>query len=186
MDIQGDVLARYLGPIGGAIVGWFLHSYSQRGGKLITYYGHIDAFFLPIDNGQVLKVHTHNLVIRNTGPKVARNVRVSHSQLPPGFSVFPAREFTRHDLPNNMGTEIVFAAVVPGEQLALNYIYFPPVTADQITTTVKSDDGLAKRVNIFPTRAKANLDMVLSTIGVMTLAYFALTFCVRVSARLFP
>ena len=182
--MNSDILARYVGPVFGAIVGWLLHSYSQRGAKLITFYGHIDAFLLPLDTGQTLTVHTHNVVIQNRGPKAAKNIRVTHSYLPPGFAVFPATEFTRHDLPNNMGTDIVFSTLVPGEQLALNYIYFPPITAGQITTTVKSDEGLAKRVNLFPTRARATVDRVLSTIGVMALACLALTFCMRLWARL--
>ena len=54
------------------------------------------------------------------------------------------------DLPGG-GREIVFPLLVPSQQVTITYVYFPPVTWQQINTTTRSDEGFAKIVTALPT-----------------------------------
>ena len=48
------------------------------------------------------------------------------------------------------GREILFPSLVPGEQVTVSYLYFPPVIWDQVNRSVKSDEGLAKVIQVIP------------------------------------
>jgi hypothetical protein len=62
-------------------------------------------------------------------------------------SIFPDTDFKI--IRNPGGTsEILIPSLIPKEQLYISYLYFPPVTYDQINTYVKSDEGFAKVVNV--------------------------------------
>lgn len=95
-------------------------------------------------------VHTHAVVVRNAGKMTAHNVRLGHNILPPNFSVFPAIRHRVHTFRGG-GSEIVFPTLVPEEQVTTTYLYFPPVTWNQINTYVRSDEGLARFINVLPT-----------------------------------
>ena len=55
------------------------------------------------------------------------------------------------DLPGG-GQEILFPSLVPDEQVTISYLYFPPVTFREINSGVKSDEGLAKVIQVIPMR----------------------------------
>ena len=179
MEIHWDTVARLTSPVIGAFVGWWLRWYSDRGSKLIAYNGHACSFRMDAnDQAPAVAVNTHSVVVRNVGRKTARNVRVSHSFLP-NFLVFPlTAQFTKEILPSG-GAELIFPTMVPGEQLDLNYIYFPPLLVSQIATQVKSDDGSAQIVTALPTpqpsRSIVLATRLLTAVGALALAYVALT-----------
>ena len=95
------------------------------------------------------EINTHSIIIRNAGRLAANNVRVRHHLLPPNFRVDPVRSWTRTPLPDG-GEEILFDRLVPNEQVSISYLYFPPLTANQILTTVISDEGFATVQNVVP------------------------------------
>ncbi len=49
------------------------------------------------------------------------------------------------------GAEIVFPTLVPGEQVTVGYLYYPPVLWSNVNSSTKSDEGFAKIVNVLPT-----------------------------------
>ena len=100
-------------------------------------------------NAQQAQVFTHSVVVRNAGRKAANNVRLGHNVLP-DFSVFPAVPYNVAALPGG-GSEIVFPSLVPGEQITVTYLYFPPLLWNGVNTYTKSDDGFAQVLNVLPT-----------------------------------
>jgi hypothetical protein len=91
-------------------------------------------------------IHTHTFVIRNVGLRPAHNVVVGHYSLP-DFSVYPSVSRTVNPLPGG-GAEIVFPIVVPREQLAITYLYFPPLLWNQIHAYVKCDEGMGRNIPV--------------------------------------
>ncbi len=96
-----------------------------------------------------MQVNTHSVVFRNAGRKTANNVRLGHNILP-DFQVSPDTEYTVADLPGG-GKEIRFPKLVPKKQVTITYLYFPPLTWDQVHTHVESDEGPVKVLNVLPT-----------------------------------
>jgi hypothetical protein len=86
---------------------------------------------------------------KNTGRRAATNVRVSHFVLP-DFQVYPPVLYRVEELPNG-GHDIVFPSLVSNEQVSISYLYFPPLLWHQIHIGTKSDEGLARTINILPT-----------------------------------
>ncbi len=170
MRIDWNLVIRLAGPIVGALFAWALMRASERRTKLITYYGHVAGFQLKDSPGGV---HTHAVVIRNVGKKAATNVRVSHSYLP-SFTIFPAVQHTVEDVPGS-GQDIVLRLLIPKEQVTINYLYFPPVTYNQVTTSVKSDEGFAQVVNVLPVpqppRWQRVTGALLMLVGLLTVLY---------------
>ena len=96
MQFDADLLARLVGPVLGAVVGWWLRDYSERGAKLVAYYGHVGTFQLqpPVPPpgqpvGPPMNINAHTVVLRNAGKRSVNEVRVSHAVFPPDVSVFP-------------------------------------------------------------------------------------------------
>ena len=54
-----------------------------------------------------------------------------------------------NDLPGG-GRELLFPRLVPGEQVTVTYLYFPPVIWSNINSYTKSDEGLATIINVLP------------------------------------
>ena len=46
---------------------------------------------------------------------------------------------------------LVMPTLVPNEQVTISYLYFPPTTWKQINGPVKSDEGLARVLQVLPT-----------------------------------
>ena len=148
MGIDWSVVATIASPLVALVVGYFLTRALNRP-VVTTYLGHVSAHRVdPVAGGQPYDVFTHSIVIQNNGWRSAKNVRLAHGKLP-GFSVFPDVEYRVLDLPGG-GQEILFPSLVPGEQVTVSYLYFPPVTWDQVNRLVKSDEGLAKVIQVIP------------------------------------
>ncbi len=166
MDIDWGLVARIASPLVALGVGAFLTHVLNRP-VVTTYLGHLSVHRVdPVDGGPPYDVFTHSVVIQNNGWRSARNVRLAHSNLP-SFSVLPDVKYQVSDLPSG-GREILFPSLVPGEQVAISYLYFPPVTWDQINRLVKSDEGLAKVIRVIP--MKQNPQWFIRLIAVFSFA----------------
>lgn len=88
-------------------------------------------------------------MIRNTGRKKANNVRFGHNVLP-AYQVYPDTSYEERELPGGQ-KEIVFSELIPKKQVTVSYLYFPPLTWDQVNTHIESDDGPVKVLNVLPT-----------------------------------
>ena len=150
MGIDWGIVATIASPLVALVVGFFLTRTLNRP-VVTTYLGHTSAHRADaVAGGQRFDVFTHSLVIQNTGWRSASNVKLAHSKLP-SFSVYPDVEYRVSDLPGG-GQEILFPSLVPNEQVTVSYLYFPPVTWDQINLGVKSDEGFAKVIRVIPMR----------------------------------
>lgn len=147
---------------------WF-----QSRPRLVTYLGHVSAHKVRHDDGSATDVYAHSVVLRNAGGKPAKNVRLSHPILP-SFDIQPDLSYTVEKLPG--GTEdIVIETLVPKDQVTVSYLYYPPVTWNQINGSIKCDSGVAKVVTVLPTQQYPtwlNLSAVgLMFLGIVTLLY---------------
>lgn len=90
------------------------------------------------------------------------------------------------------GTELVFPILVPGEQITISYLYFPPVIMSNINTYVKSDEGFAKILNIIPSPKLPfwleNILYILLFIGGLVVVYLFIRlifFCYKIIPQFF-
>src|SRR3954447_15292103 len=104
MTIDWTLLARFVGPVLGALVGWALARFLQRRPKLLSYLAHSAVTTVQPPEGPAVHVNTHSIVVRNSGRLPANNVRIGHHVLP-DFSVLPSIQYSVHDLPSG-GREI--------------------------------------------------------------------------------
>lgn len=123
-----------------------------------------------------MNVHTHAVVVRNTGKLPTKNVKLGHNFLP-NYNIYPNIKYELANLPNG-GKEISFPILVPNAQITISYLYFAPTVYTDINTHVMSDDGLAKVIDVIPspnlsTKIKNTLCILIFT-GAATLIYFML------------
>jgi hypothetical protein len=135
--------------------------------KLISHYGHIGVFKL--HNGD--NVFTHSVVIRNNSHKPITGIRLWHNVLPESVDVYPKNiEYSKTD------KEIIIPKLVGKEEITFSYLYFPPITYDQINKSIKSDSGFVKHIEtiIVPKVPKWLIFTIyfLMTIGLITTIYF--------------
>jgi len=147
MGIDWDLVLRIAVPLACVLAGWALTRFTERKSRLITYYGHVGTLTA---GAQRTQVNTHVVFIRNVGKKAATNVRVSHHVLP-DFNIWPPVQHRIEEVADT-GSDIVIPTLVPGEQITVSYLYFPPMTFAQTTRGVKSDEGFAQVVNVLLTR----------------------------------
>lgn len=148
MSIDWNVIATIAAPIIALFIGAFIDRTLQNKPKVISYLGHVSGILLTRCD-KPFKVHTHSLVLRNSGRKTAKNVRIGHNTLP-DFQVYPDIEYKIVDLPGGQ-KDILFPKLIPQKQLTITYLYFPPLTFDQINTHIESDEGPAKVITVLPT-----------------------------------
>ena len=153
----------------------------RRKPRLEAFFTHGAAHQLPPAQGQQgpLYVHTHSLVVRNSGYAPAVNVRVTHGFYPPHttHSIWPAVPNTVVPNPPH-GNEIVFERIRPKDQIQISYLYGPQTTLDQFHTMVRSDEGSAQffpinHVRIFPVWARLFL-LYLLVAGIALTIYIVL------------
>lgn len=130
--------------------GWISRLFERRP-RLVVFYGHVGQFRLQTSAPNI--VHTHAVVIRNGGRAPAKNVRVPHNgplaSANIHVSVDPPVPHTVQPLPNNR-EEILFPTLPAKTQVTVSYLYFPPITFNQINTPIYSDEGPAKVINVLP------------------------------------
>jgi hypothetical protein len=147
--IDVDLLLRIAGPLGTLILGKYLERWMAKRPRLVSYVGHVSAFILTGDTNPTT-VHTHAIVVLNTGRLKATNVRIGHYVIPRNYTLFPS---VAHRLEERSdGTaDIVIDVLVPGEQVTISYLYFPPQLFNQFHSYTKSDEGFAKILTVLPT-----------------------------------
>lgn len=150
MKIDWPLLVSIVIPLLTLFLGAVLNRLVERRAKLTTYLGHASVFELHPNNGPAELIHTHAIVITNVGGKAASNVRLTHNHLP-DFHIWPALPHTVEDIPGG-SRDIVIPVLVPGQQITVSYMYFPPITWNLINGPVRSDEGLAKVLNMLPVR----------------------------------
>jgi hypothetical protein len=122
--------------------------------------------------------HSHAIVVKNTGKRSAFNVRIDHQIFPFSYRVMPPLNHKVTYSEQDLSAEICIPVLVPGEQVTISYLYFPPLTWHRINAYVKSDEGMAKVIQTIPTAPPPRLVVwliwVLMFIGASTAAYWLL------------
>ena len=173
MRIDWHLFARFVGPLIAAIVGAVIAQWWEKRPHLVSYLAHSSAVTVHPPQGQQFQVNTHSIVVRNAGKKAATNVRLGHFILP-NYSVFPSINYEVNGLPGG-GSEIVFPQLVPGEQVTVTYLYYPPVFWNKVNSYTKSDEGFAKILSVLPSPQPSvlvyRLRQVLMGLGAVTALY---------------
>jgi hypothetical protein len=180
MTIDWHLVAQITVPIVTLLGGAFLERIIERRAKVVVFYGHVASHTLgQTQTSGAIPLNTHSIIIRNTGRLAARNLRVRHGYLPPNFRIDPPRSWTRNSIPNG-GDEILFEELVPNETISISYLYFPPLTFDQILTRVSSDEGYAIVQNVVPTVQPSRVMRIwrtaMQTIGIIASVYLMVEF----------
>lgn len=147
MTINWGAVATIAAPIITLFVGVWVNRRFESRPILISYFGHVSAFQLAPPGGQLVQVNTHSVVLRNAGRRSATNVRLRHTVLP-DFNIWPALAYHVEELPPPGGREIVIPTLVPGEEITVSYLYFPPLTVAQINAGIKCDQGFAQPIPV--------------------------------------
>ena len=172
MEFSFDAFAKILAPILTAVAGLLIKRYLEARPKLITYLIHTSAITLPTE--ERILINSHSIVVRNAGKKTANNVRLGHYSLP-AFQIFPQLmyEVTTGE---NGSAELLIPTLVPGEQITLSYLYFPPTIYNQVNAYCKSDEMAAKHLNVIPTtqpnKSQITIVWLLMFVGASTLLYW--------------
>ena len=153
MNIDWTLVATISAPVLALFIGVFLDRLLERKVNLLVYYGHITSHQLRRENP--ITVNTHAIILQNAGRKSATDVRISHDYLPPDYSVFPKVEFSVVELEGGTG-EIVIPRMVPGEEIHISYLYYPPITYQQVNGRVRHSEGFAKGIDVLLQRQYPN------------------------------
>jgi hypothetical protein len=146
MEIDWEVVAIIAAPIVALFAGVWVNRVFENRPRLISYFGHVAVFQHTPQNGPPFQVNTHQVVLRNTGRKSATNIRLHHFYLP-DFKIWPAVPHSVETLPDT-SRDIVIPNLVPGEQITISYLYFPPVVVDQVNAGIKYDQGFAHAIPV--------------------------------------
>lgn len=180
MQFDLEVLAKLLAPIIAALVGAIIKHYFEAKPKLISYLVHASA--IPLNDGNSQIINTHSIVVRNAGKKTANNIRIGHNTLPKSFQIYPPVSYTILSVAN-VSSEILIPTLVPNEQITISYLYFPPLTFNQVHAYTKSDEVLAQIINVIPTPQPAKLAIwgiwALIFVGASTICYWTIMYIAK-------
>jgi hypothetical protein len=173
MSIDWTVVSNIAEPVVLLFVGGWVTRLFESRPLLISYFSHVSAFRHTPPGGQPMQVHTHSVVLRNAGRQSATNVRLHHANLPE-FNIWPTVVHNIETLPDG-SQDIVIPALVPGEEITISYLYFPPLVVGQINAGVKCDQGLANQITVllqrqFPPWFNRTV-MALFLVGLVTVCY---------------
>jgi hypothetical protein len=163
------------------VLGAALDRALERRPKLVAYFAHASVFNLRHDPEHPQTIHTHSIVIRNVGRRPATSIRVCHVYLPVNINVYPDSAYEVHPLPGG-GSEMVFQSLVPGEQITISYLYFPPLLFNQIHCGIKHADGFARELTVLPTPQLAPWRAWVY-LSLMILGGIALLYLLAIAAR---
>ena len=146
MEIDWPAVATITAPTIALLVGvWVTRRFESRP-VLISYFGHVSTFTHTPPNGTPFDINTHSVSLHNAGRRGATNVRLHHLLLP-DFNIRPSIVHHVEDLPD--GTkDIVIPTLVPGEEITISYLYWPPTTVTDINAGIKGDQGFAQAVPV--------------------------------------
>ncbi len=113
------------------------------------------------------------MVVSNQGRRPATNVRLNHNVLP-DFTIVPTAAYSIQTLPDGT-SDILIPRIVPGEALTISYLYFPPVTWNQVNAGIKFDDGFARPIPVllqrqYPRWVTTTLTL-LALVGLVAVVY---------------
>jgi hypothetical protein len=146
MNIDWMILATIAAPLITLFVGVWVNRRFENRPVLIAYFGHVSAFTHTPASGQHFKIHTHSVVLRNSGRRAATNVRLHHAVLP-DFNIWPIIVHHVEQLPDG-SSDIVIPTLIPSEEITISYLYFPPITVAQVNAGIKSDQGFAHPIPV--------------------------------------
>ena len=146
MAIDWNVLATIAAPLFALFVGVWVNRHFENRPVLISYYGNVAAFHHKPPGAETIQAHTHTVVVRNTGRRTATNVRVHHTILT-DFNIWPQLVHHVEELQDG-SKDIVIPNLVPGEQITISYLYFPPITVAQINAGIKCNQGFAHQIPV--------------------------------------
>ncbi len=144
--INWEIVTTVGAPIITLFIGAWVTRLFENKANLVSYYGHVASFTHKPAQGTTLVVNTHAVVLRNTGRTAATNVRLHHFTLP-DFTIYPHLQYSVDELPGG-GSDIVIPTLVPGEEITVSYLYFPPLTFARVNAGIKSDQGLARQIPV--------------------------------------
>ena len=185
MTVDWKVFLQIASSIIAVCVGAIVNKYLSKRERLIAYNGYIASHAIESVVGgiEVTQIHTHSVVIRNSGNKTATNVRISHNVLP-NINISPETNFEITDLPSG-GKELKIPRITPKKEYTISYLYFPPITHnDIIISAIESDAGSAKIINvrleqIYPEWLN-NLGIFTMILGLIAFIYIVYEIIVRV------
>ena len=170
-----DQIIKLIAPTIAVIIGAAIKYFSSHKAKLISFIGHISTFVLQDETKTM--VFAHSVIVKNIGNVAANNVRLGHNVLPQHITVFPNIKHTIERNDDESG-EIVIPVLVPKEQITVSYLYFPPTTCGQINVYTKSNEGLAKILDVIPVPLPSKLFTgtiwFLVFVGLSLLLYWAI------------
>lgn len=173
MAIDWNAVATIAAPVIALFVGIWVNRRFENRPVLISYFSHVSAFRYTPPGGQSSQVNTHSVVLRNTGRQSATNIRLHHAILPE-FNIWPAVVHNVETLPDG-SQDIVIPTLVPGEEIAVSSLYFPPVTAGEVNAGVKCDQGFAKQITVLLQRQYPRwfnrIVVALFLVGAVTVVY---------------
>jgi hypothetical protein len=159
MQIDWVAAATIAGPILAVFFAIPIDRYFRDRPRLVVFISHASTFrvtnqqtglvaaLLPKNPDSFVNAHT--VVLQNVGRKTATNISVGHNFLPNNYQIYPAIEHSLKQIPGT-GNEIFIPRLSAKEQIIISYLYEPPLVVNQINTYVKSDDGLAKVIQVLP------------------------------------
>ncbi|MDP2761457.1 MAG: hypothetical protein Q8O64_13870 [Sideroxyarcus sp.] len=173
MAIDWNVVATISAPIIALFIGVWVNRRFENRPILISYFSHVSAFRYTPPDAQPSQVNTHSVVLRNTGRQSATNVRLHHTFLPE-FNIWPVVVHHVEPLPNGC-QDIVIPTLVPGEEITVSYLYFPPVVVGQINAGIKCDQGFANQITVLLQRQFSRwfnrTVIALVIVGIITICY---------------
>lgn len=184
MAIDWNAVATIAAPIVTLFLGVWVNRRFESRPALISYFSHVSAFRYSPPSGQPMGINTHSVVLRNTGRESATGIRIHHNTLP-DFNIWPTVVYTVETLPDET-KDIVIPALVPGEQITISYLYFHPVTVDQVNAGIKSDQGFSQQIAVllqrqFPrwVRVAVGTLMVTGLVAILYALYTGISVVVR-------
>lgn len=161
----------------------------QDKSKVISWMDLGASFTLGDPDADGSRLHTHRIVLKNTGRGSAKNLRLGHLYFPEKIDVTPAVQYTITKNPDGH-VELLFPTLVPGESITVSYLYFAPRIAAEINTYAKSDEGAVRIVTALPTPLPSmkvvRLLQFLAFTGACFLIYWLLRLSIYVANHPFP
>jgi hypothetical protein len=192
MSIDWNLVSNITVPVGTLFFGIWLDRRFEQRPRLVSYFGHVAAFSVAQSDGRPpLPVHTHSVVLRNSGRRSATDVRLQHHPLErfPHFVIWPPLQHHVEDVPGG-GREIVIPILVPNQEITISYLYFPPVTVVNINAGIRSAEGFARPIPVLLQRQLprwvGRVILWVFAIGSMTIVYFLIYGVIRLTQWLWP
>jgi len=140
---------------------------------LISHYGHVASFVFHPAGAPPAVINTHAVVLRNASRKPATNARLHHHGTVPDFTIWPQINYQVDQLPGG-NQDILIPSLVPGQEISVSYLYFPPRTYQQVNAGIDCDRGGARAIpvllqRVYP-RWVVNVSRALALIGLCTVA----------------